>query len=112
MLEDKKAVFKVGKIVAFRITTGDEIIGKITDMDKESITIKKPCGLQIQPQSGQVGLAPATVLGDPDEDVAYQRSAILAVMKPRPDAVESYKEYASKIALLSKGGHSGLLLPK
>lgn len=112
MLEDKKAVFTVGKIVAFRITTGDEIIGEITALDKESITIRKPCGLQIQPQSGQVGLAPATVLGDPEADVAYQRNAILAVMKPRPDAEESYKDYASNIALLPKGGHEGLLLPK
>ena len=112
MLEDKNAVFEIGKIVAFRITTVDEIIGEITDIDKESIMIKKPCGLQIQPQTGKVGLAPATVLGDPEADVAYHRNAILAVMKPRPDAVESYKEYASEIALLNKGGHEGLVLPK
>lgn len=109
MLENKKAVFEVGKIVAFRITTGDEIIGEITAMDKESITIKKPCGLQIQPQTGQYGLAPATVLGDPAKDVAYQRNAILAVMDPREDAVESYKEYASDIKMISK---ERLVLPK
>lgn len=109
MLENKKAVFKVGKIVAFRITTGDEIIGEITAMDKESITIKKPCGLQIQPGLGHIGLAPATVLGDPAKDVAYQRNAILAVMEPREDAVKSYEDYASDIALLSK---EKLVLPK
>lgn len=109
MLEAKKAVFETGKIVAFRIVTGDEIIGEITDMDKESITIKKPCGLQIQPQTGQIGLAPATVLGDPDADVAYQRTSIIAIMEPREDAVESYKEYASDIALVQK---EGLVLPK
>ena len=92
MLENKKAVFEVGKIVAFRIITGDEIIGEITLLDKESITIRKPCGLQIQPQTGEVGLAPATVLGDPTKDVAYQRNAILAVMEPREDAVKSYQD--------------------
>ncbi len=109
MLDNKETVFEVGKIVAFRITTGDEIIGEITNMDKESITIKKPCGLQIQPQTGQVALAPATMLGDPDKPVAYQRSSIVARMIPRDDAVESYKEYASDIALIKK---DGLVIPK
>jgi hypothetical protein len=109
MLEDKEQVFEVGKVVAFRILTGDEIIGEITSMDKESITIKKPCGLQIQPQTGQVALAPATMLGDPDKPVAYQRSAIVARMTPRVDAVESYEEWASDIALIKK---DGLVLPK
>ena len=102
MLEDKERVFEVGKVVAFRITTGDEIIGEITNMDKESITIKKPCGLQVQQSTGQVALAPATMLGDPDKPVAYQRSAIIARMTPRDDAVESYKDWASDIALVKK----------
>ena len=109
MLDNKETVFEVGKIVAFRITTGDEIIGEIASMNKESITIKKPCGLQIQPQTGQVALAPATMLGDPDKPVAYQRGSIVARMTPREDAVESYKEYASEIAIVKK---DGLVLPK
>ena len=109
MLETKSTIFEIGKIVAFRISTGDELIGKITSMDKESITIKKPCGLQVNPQNGQVGLAPASMLGDPDADVIYQRTAIIAIMKPRPDAATSYEEYASEIALIKK---SGLLVPK
>jgi len=109
MLNDKERVFEVGKIVAFRILTGDEIIGEITNMDKESVTIKKPCGLQINPQNGQVALAPATMLGDPDTPVSYQRSAIVARMVPRADALESYKEYASDIALIKK---DSLVIPK
>lgn len=109
MLDNRETVFKVGKIVAFRIITGDEIIGEITNIDKESITIKKPCGLQINQKTGEVVLAPATMLGDPDEPVAYQRNAIVARMTPRDDALESYKDYASDIALVKK---SGLVLPK
>ena len=109
MLEDKERVFEIGKVVAIRISTSDEIIGEITDMDKESITIKKPCGLQMNQQTGEVILAPATMLGDPEKPIAYQRTAIVARMTPRKDAVESYKEYASDIALVKK---DGLVLPK
>jgi len=109
MLNNKETVFEVGKIVAFRITTGDEIIGEITDMDKESITIKKPCGLQINPKTGEIALAPATMLGDPEKPIAYQRGAIVARMTPRKDALDSYKDYASDIALVKQ---DGLVLPK
>lgn len=109
MLENKETVFEVGKVVAFRISTGDEIIGEITSMDKESVTIKKPCGLQIHQQTGQVALAPATMLGDPEKPVSYQRGSIVARMTPRPDAVTSYEEYASDIAIVQK---PGLVVPK
>ena len=109
MLDNKETVFEVGKIVAIRITTGDEVIGEITNMDKESISLKKPCGLQINQQTGEVILAPATMLGDPEKPIAYQRTAIVARMTPRSDALESYKSYASDIALVKK---DGLVLPK
>lgn len=109
MLDNKETVFEVGKIVAIRISTGDEVIGEITSMDKESISLKKPCGLQLNQTTGEVILAPATMLGDPEKPIAYQRGSIVARMTPREDALESYKEYASDIALVKK---DGLVLPK
>jgi hypothetical protein len=109
MLDNKETVFEVGKIVAIRISTGDEVIGEITNMDKESISLKKPCGLQLNQTTGEVILAPATMLGDPEKPIAYQRGSIVARMTPRADALESYKAYASDIALVKK---DGLVLPK
>ena len=109
MLNNKETVFEIGKVVAIRISTGDEVIGEITNMDKESISLKKPCGLQINQQTGEIILAPATMLGDPKHPIAYQRTAIVARMTPRDDALESYKEYASDIVL---GKQDRLVLPK
>lgn len=103
MLENKEAVFKTDKVIAFRIVSGEEIIGKITNFDSQSISIKKPCSLTIDPQ-GNVGLMPASFIGNPEEDVIYQRSAITAIMSPRDDAVSSYEAYASNIALPQKEG--------
>jgi len=109
MLEEKEAVFETGKIVAFRISTGDEIIGKVTNFNKYSVTIKKPCTLTFDPQTGNVGLIPASLLADPKKDITYQRSAIVAIMTPREDAASSYEAYASELALPKK---SGLVMPK
>lgn len=104
MLENKEVVFKNGKVVAFRINTADEIIGEVTAFDSQSVTIKKPCTLTFDPGTGNVGLAPASLLADPSKDIIYQRSAIVAIMTPREDAANSYKAYASNIALPAKGG--------
>ena len=67
MLENKKTVFETDKVIAFRIVSGEEIIGKITHFDTQSVSIKKPCSLTIDP-NGNVGLMPASFIGNPDKD--------------------------------------------
>ena len=104
MLENKEAVFKTDKVIAFRIVSGEEIIGKITNFDTQSVSIRKPCSLTIDPQSGGMGLMPATFIGNPEEDVTYQRAAIVAIMTPREDAVSSYEAYASDLIVPKKEG--------
>lgn len=109
MLENKEAVFETDKIIAFRIITGDEVIGKVTAFDSQSVTVKKPCTLTFDPQTGNVGLMPASLLSDPEKDIVYQRNAIVAIMTPREDAASSYEQYASPVAIAQKGG---LVLPE
>jgi hypothetical protein len=102
MLEKKEAVFENGKIVAFRIITGEEVIGKITSFDSQSVSLKKPCTLSFN-QEG-MGLIPASIIGNPEHDVTYQRSAIIAIMTPREDAVSSYEAYATNLVMPKKEG--------
>jgi len=104
MLENKEAVFEKDKIIAFRIITGDEVIGKVTSFDSQSVTVRKPCTLTFDPGTGNVGLMPASLLSDPEKDIVYQRNAIVAIMTPRSDAATSYEQYASPIAQAVKGG--------
>lgn len=108
MLENKKAVFEKDKVIAFRIITGDEVIGKVTYFDSQSVTVKKPCTLTFDPGTGNVGLMPASLLSDPESDITFQRAAIVAIMTPREDAANSYEAYASPVAIAQKGG---LVLP-
>ena len=102
MLENKEAVFENGKVIAFRIVSGEEIIGKITGFDAHSVSLKKPCTLTFT-QEG-MGLMPASVIGNPEKDVTYQRSAIIAIMTPREDATSAYEAYASSLVLPKKEG--------
>lgn len=108
MLENKEAVFEADKVIAFRIITGDEVIGKITAFDSQSVTVRKPCTLTFDPGTGNVGLMPASLLSDPEKDITFQRNAIVAIMTPREDAANSYEQYASPVAIPKQGG---LVLP-
>lgn len=107
MLEEKKEIFKINKIVSFRISTGDELIGKIVSFNREFVTLNKPCSLMIQ-QDG-IGLVPATMLGDPDKPVTYQRSSIVAHMEPNEKFLEVYEQHITTIELSKK---EGLIVPK
>lgn len=95
--------FKVGDVIAFRIITGDEIIGEVMDCTDHTVSLKKPCTVGMGPD-GKVGLTPGFILGHPDMPVIYQLGAIIATMTPREDATLSYKTFATGIALAAKPG--------
>ena len=107
MLENKEARFEKDKIIAIRINTGDEIIGKIVDFDSSSVTLEKPCSLAMQ-QDG-IGLVPATMMGDQGEPITYERSAIIATMKPNKQFLAVYENHLSPVIVPEK---QGLVVPK
>ncbi len=94
----EKPFFEEGEVAAFRLVTGDEILGEITARYEDTIDVKKPCTLAIG-ADGNVGLTPAAMLANPEKPVTYYRSQILAVMEPREDAVKAYLQFASGIQL-------------
>jgi hypothetical protein len=94
----KEAPYKVGEVVAFRLVSGDEILGEVTDVTDSEVSIKKPCTLAIG-QDGNVGLTPAALLANPEKSVVYSLSQVMARMTPREDAVKSYMQFSSGIQL-------------
>lgn len=96
----QKSFFEEGEVVAFRLVTGDEIIGEAVEVADDTIAIKKPCTLAVDPQGG-VGLTPAAMLANPEKPVTYFRNQILAVMDAREDAVKAYTQFATGIQLAS-----------
>ncbi len=97
-----KAVLEEGKVICFRLITGDEIVGKIVALTRDEVSIKKPCTVMPGPQG--YGLGPATLLGDVEHPVVYQRSAIVAIMKPRADVEGAYTSFETGLTLPPTGG--------
>ena len=94
----KEAPFKVGEVAAFRLVSGDEIIGEVTEATDSEVGIKKPCTLAMG-QDGNVGLTPAALLANPEKSVIYNCSQMVARMAPREDAVKAYQQFASGIQI-------------
>ncbi|MCK5642041.1 MAG: hypothetical protein KAJ19_14650 [Gammaproteobacteria bacterium] len=107
MLENKEVRFEKDKIIAIRISTGDEIIGQIKDFDSSSVTLHMPCSLAMQ--EGGIGLVPATMMGDPGEPVTYERSAIIATMRPNKQFLTVYENHISPVLVPKE---KTLIVPK
>lgn len=102
--KDKKA--ETGDVVTIMLTTGAEIIGEVTQLDDDTITLRKPLTLGANAQGG-LGLAPAVMLGDPQGVVRYERRNILAWLTTQDQAEKGYRQYASGIAIADSSALKG-----
>lgn len=106
MLVEKGPAFKEGEIVAFRLTTGDEIIGKVAASDREEVFIEKPCTLMMS--QGGLSLSAASLMSDNEKPVAYMRSHIVARMTPHSELEAGYRSATGGIQVAPKG----IVMPK
>lgn len=90
--------FEKDTVAAFRLASGDEIIGEVVETSEDTISVKKPCTLAVG-ADGNVGLTPAAMLANPEKPVTYFRNQIIAVMEPRADAEKAYTQFATGIQL-------------
>ena len=100
MLKEKDGNLPVvGEVCNFQISTGEEVMGEVINTDEQTVVLRKPVKLATSSQG--VGMIPATLLGDPDQSVTYQRSHIIGYMSTRSDIEKVYKEQTSGIAIAS-----------
>ena len=107
----KQDNFKVGQVVAFRLVTGDEIIGEVAEANDTQVSLKKPCTLAMG-QDGNVGLTPAALLANPEYSVVYFLGQIVAIMTPRADAEKAYVQATSNIQLATPDQAKNIATPK
>lgn len=87
----------IGEICNFQISTGEEVMGEVVNIDSDTVVLKKAVKLVTNSQG--VGMVPATLLGDPDLTITYQKSHIIGYMSTRSDIEKVYREQTSGIAI-------------
>ena len=85
----------VNDVVSFRLTSGEELLAKLTGQDDASITVSKPVVVQMQMVGpSQAGLAFAPFMATADEATSkfrFERSRLICdPIKPRSDISSQY----------------------
>ena len=94
-------------VVSLKISNGDEIIGRIADINDASVTITKPMMMILsQDRNGNPGIqmVPFWMLGgDKDTKHVINRSHIVCLIKAGSEAVKGYTAHTSGLAIPSSG---------
>ena len=90
--------YKVGDNVSFKLSSGEEIIGRLEAEDAKGYTLNKPMVLIAQQQG--LGLAPFMFSVSPDSKFVLQASAVSCVAKTETEISKQYTSQTSGIALV------------
>jgi hypothetical protein len=88
---------KEGNIVTLKLTSGEEVIGKLVTQTESKYTVSKPMVLSMSQQG--VGMIPYVITAEPDADISVNKSAVVLACETRKDAASSYLEQTTGISL-------------
>lgn len=98
---------EVNDYIVIKLTTGEEVIGKVVEDTANSITLRKPRVLVLQQAAdGQqtAGLAPMLQLADPEKNASFMKRYIVSTA-PMMDAVkDDYNKATSPLIQASASG--------
>ena len=89
--------YRVGDNVSFKLSSGEEIIGRLEAEDSKGYTLHKPMVLIAQQQG--LGLAPFMFSVSPDAKFVLQATAVSCVAKTESEISKQYTSQTSGIAL-------------
>tara|TARA_Y100000389_G_scaffold20665_1_gene17791 strand:+ start:671 stop:961 length:291 start_codon:yes stop_codon:yes gene_type:complete len=90
--------YKIGDNVSFKLSSGEEIIGRLEKEDDKSYTLKKPMVL-IAGEKG-LGLAPFMFSVSPDGKFVLNANAVSCVAKTETEIAKQYTAQTSGIAIV------------
>jgi hypothetical protein len=90
--------YKVGDNVSFKLSSGEEIIGRLEEEDAKGYTVHKPMVLVAQQQG--LGLAPFMFSVSPDAKFVLQSSAVSCVAKTEAEISKQYTSQTSGIQMV------------
>lgn len=100
MIIDTSGAIKENDVVAFKLTSGEEVVAKVLAITDAEFTISKPMAMTVVPGrdgSATVAFMPWT-LGMPDDaKIKFLRDKIIAYAKARKEAADGYLRNTSSI---------------
>tara|TARA_R110000868_G_scaffold107807_6_gene294822 strand:+ start:38 stop:328 length:291 start_codon:yes stop_codon:yes gene_type:complete len=93
-----EAPYKVGDVVSLKLSSGEEILGRLEAEVENNVTLKKPMVLIAQEKG--LGLAPFMFSVSPDGKFVMKATAISCMAKTELEISKQYTAQTSGIALV------------
>lgn len=90
--------YKVGDTVSFKLSSGEEVLGRLEAEDDKTYTLNKPMVLIAQQQG--LGLAPFMFSVSPDGKFVLQSHAVSCVAKTEAEIGKQYTAQTSSIQMV------------
>ena len=93
-----ETLYKVGDTVSFKLSSGEEILGRLEAEDAKGYTLHKPMVLIAQQQG--LGLAPFMFSVSPEAKFVIQATAVSCIAKTEDEIGKQYTAQTSGIQLV------------
>ena len=93
-----EAPYKVGDVVSLKLSSGEEILGRLEAEVENNVTLKKPMVLIAQEKG--LGLAPFMFSVSPDGKFVMKANAVSCIAKTELEIGKQYMAQTSGIALV------------
>jgi hypothetical protein len=93
-----EAPYKVGDVVSLKLSSGEEILGRLEAEVENNVTLKKPMVLIAQEKG--LGLAPFMFSVSPDGKFVMKTTSISCMAKTELEISKQYTAQTSGIALV------------
>ena len=89
--------YKIGDTVSFKLSSGEELVGRLESENDKSYTLNKPMVIIAQQQG--LGLAPFMFSVSPDGKFNLQATSVSCVAKTEAEIGKQYVSQTSGIAI-------------
>lgn len=80
--------YKVNDVVSIKLSSGEELVGKLVDESGDTVTLSKPLMLSMT-QKG-MGLAPYMFTVDPESKISFNQKNIITLAKTMETMAKQY----------------------
>jgi len=90
--------YKENDIVSIKISTGDEIVGKLLSEDDNQIVLSKPLALTATQQG--MGLVPFMFTVDQESKFPFNKKSVMIIMKTEKEMATNYIQSTTGLSLV------------
>ena len=94
--------YNQGDVVSFKLTSGEELIARVTEDRTTEYVLAKPMAL-LNTANGGLGMMPTPIAANPQEPQVLNKHAVALHGKCQPDLASQYMEKTTGLVTASKG---------